>query len=208
MRAFLTLKCCHSSPSIARQSKKQDKNFNANHLFCREIQEKDAKVKRNAKYANNSKVDSARPENLDKSKIETKISETHYSPVWLVALYWEHIGKVTSQIISQYHVSSTNYKLHVDSKFAKIQEWMDTIFLFQEAYSEPLRSIHQLHARVLLQSFCSFSGGVECPLKGLYFRQIYIFHPEKHTLSASGQYPKWPQQKSFSQQCNLHSSHT
>ena len=59
-----------------------------------------------------------------------------------------------------------------------------------EAYSEPLRSIHQLHARVLLQSFCSFSGGVECPLKGLYFRQIYIFHPEKHTLSASGQYPK------------------
>ena len=87
MRAFLTLKCCHSSPSIARQSKKQDKNFNANHLFCREIQEKDAKVKRNAKYANNSKVDSARPENLDKSEIETKISETHYSPVWLVALY-------------------------------------------------------------------------------------------------------------------------
>ena len=87
MRAFLTLKYYHSSPSIARQSKKQDKNFNANHLFCREIQEKDAEVKRNAKYANNSKVDSARPENLDKSEIETKISETHYSPVWLVALY-------------------------------------------------------------------------------------------------------------------------
>ena len=67
------------NPVIARHQlrKTKTKNFKANHLFCREIQEKDAEVKRNAKYANNSKVDSARPENLDKSKIENKTSKTH-----------------------------------------------------------------------------------------------------------------------------------
>ena len=67
------LSCCH----VAINDKTKTKNFNTNHLFCREIQEKDAEVKGNAKYANNSKVDSARPENLDKSEIETKIYETH-----------------------------------------------------------------------------------------------------------------------------------
>ena len=100
---------------------------------------------------------------------------------------------------AMFQVQITNYMSTASLPRSK-SGWTQFSFSL-EAYSEPLRSIHQLHARVLLQSFCSFSGGVECPLKGLYFSRIYIFHPEQHTLSASGQYPKWPQQKSFSQQC-------
>ena len=183
MRTFLTLKCCHGSPSIGRQRQRQRISMQ-NTFFVVRYRRRMPRLKETPSMQTIPKQIALDRKTWTKAKLKLKYPKL-ISPVWL------NISErllLQSYLNTMFQVQITNYMSTASLPRSK-SGWTQFSFSL-ESYSEPLRSIHQLHARVLLQSFCSFSGGVECPLKKLYFRQIYIFHPEKQTLSASGQYPK------------------